>query len=409
MFACLWVYVGKFSGEPITWIKQKNAYYFATVTMVTVGYGDITPQNSFEMFVCIISVLIACGIFAYSLSSIGVIFQELYEEQKKFQQKLFILNNYMEEKKVSFSLQYQIREYLEYYCKENNQNNQEKESKIISQLSDNLKQSLLIEANKIILQNNTVFKKYFSQKLLFKIVNIIHEKRCTPEQIIYTQGQKDDCEIYFIYSGTVEVYVETPQKKKIQIKILKQGDSFGENNFFTQINRSYCIRSFEFTKLLYIKRDDFLDLIKDFPDDYEMFCMIKEYINHNSQERVNKKCYSCGNSFMHTSFDCPFFQSYDSIDKIDNFHDKFELQNEFNMSKDEKKQAFKYSLEDFEKLKRFNRFFIKYNYENQYKVSQSQKFSNSSSLKNYYTKGFSKYWRYEGLKIIQKLQNLQEQ
>jgi hypothetical protein len=44
-----------------------------TVTMSTVGYGDISPTNNPEYIVCTLSMLIAGGVFAYSVNSIGTI------------------------------------------------------------------------------------------------------------------------------------------------------------------------------------------------------------------------------------------------------------------------------------------------------------------------------------------------
>lgn len=42
-----------------------------TVTMVTVGYGDITPLNEYERLLSVVTILLACGIFAYSINEIG--------------------------------------------------------------------------------------------------------------------------------------------------------------------------------------------------------------------------------------------------------------------------------------------------------------------------------------------------
>ena len=42
------------------------------MTMVTVGYGDITPTNNKELLVCIVSMFVSCGVFAFSVNSIGI-------------------------------------------------------------------------------------------------------------------------------------------------------------------------------------------------------------------------------------------------------------------------------------------------------------------------------------------------
>ena len=40
---------------------------------MTVGYGDIIPQNPNEIIFVTFSVLIGCGIFAYYINKIGII------------------------------------------------------------------------------------------------------------------------------------------------------------------------------------------------------------------------------------------------------------------------------------------------------------------------------------------------
>ena len=41
--------------------------------MITVGYGDITPITDVERVFVIVITLLSCGVFAYSVNSIGSI------------------------------------------------------------------------------------------------------------------------------------------------------------------------------------------------------------------------------------------------------------------------------------------------------------------------------------------------
>lgn len=48
-----------------------NAFYFSTITTLTVGYGDIVPVTNIERIFVIGMALVICGLFAYTISSIG--------------------------------------------------------------------------------------------------------------------------------------------------------------------------------------------------------------------------------------------------------------------------------------------------------------------------------------------------
>lgn len=47
--------------------------------MMTVGYGDITPQTLMEMGISAFLMLVGCGIFGYSFNLIGKIMNDMNE------------------------------------------------------------------------------------------------------------------------------------------------------------------------------------------------------------------------------------------------------------------------------------------------------------------------------------------
>lgn len=97
IFSCYWNLVAEvelfFNKETYTWLHSKEienddwfikymaSFYFALVTSVTVGYGDITPQTSFERLCSCVIILFGCGQNAYSINSIGAIFQDMFKEE----------------------------------------------------------------------------------------------------------------------------------------------------------------------------------------------------------------------------------------------------------------------------------------------------------------------------------------
>lgn len=100
IFACVWYFIGNVSlyknnwisyyglVEKPVWIRYLYSYYYVCVTMNTVGYGDISPQNPLEMLFCTGFIYVACGIFAYSLNSIGMIISDLTKRSKDLSREL---------------------------------------------------------------------------------------------------------------------------------------------------------------------------------------------------------------------------------------------------------------------------------------------------------------------------------
>ncbi|KAL4510497.1 hypothetical protein ABPG72_004651 [Tetrahymena utriculariae] len=308
VLSCLWVQIAYWQNNTSSWlikfelinsawyVQFLNSFYFNTVTMVTVGYGDISPQTDIERLFSIFTVLSACCVFAYSISEVGSIFEQMNKATKKQKVNMFVINSYMKKKRITIDLQYQIRHYLEYYWNESFSENTYKQQMIINQLSNNLKENLMLEANRLILES-PIFRDNFSLKTLLKTVSIVTEQRCTPEEIIFLGGESDDNSIYFIEKGQVQVFhmFENPNfDSKNQMNVRGRGEYFGEVCFFTGKSRVNNYRSLDFTTLLKIERNKFIEILQENPEDYERFCMIKDDITFNNNiKHTQRKCVYC--------------------------------------------------------------------------------------------------------------------
>ncbi|KAL4446460.1 hypothetical protein ABPG74_001201 [Tetrahymena malaccensis] len=330
IFSCFWILIGQNESDGvITWIQKYgisdsewyvqflNAFYFSTVTMVTVGYGDVTPSSSAEKIYSIVTILTGCGVFAYSISEIGSIFKKINEESEQKKDNLIIVNGYMRKKKIPINLQSQIRHYLQFYWNESLSEQVQKEQSLVDQLSNTLKENLKIEANRSLIQESQFFKGMFSENTLNRLAQASIEQRCYPEEVIYNKGDSDDCSIYFIEKGSVQCYYypyEQNEQTK-QIINLNSKQFFGEIEFITGQQRSQLVRSLQFSTLIKINRDTLIQIVKENEQDYQKFCMMRDDILLNQNySSVHTKCSYCSYSrenlawdFQHFEKDCPLF------------------------------------------------------------------------------------------------------
>ena len=115
-FECCWIKSVKFNEKPIRdyeWSTQYSySIYWASTTMISIGYGDITPQNRYEISYVVGVQFTSCLVFAYSLNQIWGIIQQLNSKKIQIQHRISVMNTYMRDKKITNTLKSKIKAYL---------------------------------------------------------------------------------------------------------------------------------------------------------------------------------------------------------------------------------------------------------------------------------------------------------
>lgn len=88
------------------------ALYWSMMTLTTVGYGDITPQNRQEYMTCTIYMIIAGFIWSYIVGSVVAMLSDMDPHRKEFMQEVDAINNLMTRRNISPPLQKTLRRYL---------------------------------------------------------------------------------------------------------------------------------------------------------------------------------------------------------------------------------------------------------------------------------------------------------
>ncbi|CAD8191891.1 unnamed protein product [Paramecium pentaurelia] len=318
LFSCFWFWIGRYSidnYEGKSWLISTNmleqswntqylqAFYYTAVTIFTVGYGDVTPQSNIEKIVSVILIMISSIQLPYSVNTVGTIITEMtaFSEEKK--RKLRIINSYMNKTSLSSGLQVQVRKYLSYYWENKVVSQSEEEKEIIDSLSEFLRQSLISEAHQKIFDQCSLFRIPFTEQFKKQLIKEVQEVLLSPEQ---DMKQPNDILLYYIEEGSVQICLQ--QGRKINLGIVNKGASIGVKNFILGTESLESFKSVGFTKAMILKRKSFLKILQDHPEDYELFCSIRDkLIFQGDDQYFNVECFSCG-KLSHKLIDCPLIK-----------------------------------------------------------------------------------------------------
>ncbi|CAD8197001.1 unnamed protein product [Paramecium pentaurelia] len=316
IYSCLWYFIGSYANEigMVNWLDSRHlseapyetqyleAFYFSTVTMISVGYGDIVPLNALEKICTILFMFTTCVQLSFSVNTVGEILNSISLSTENTTEKIRIINKFMNRKKISFELQYQIREYIKIYWSQQLQQENEEEEKLITSLSENLKNKLIHEANFSIIEKCDLFQQTFSIDTKQKLIKLFKTVLITPEQTITCElPQYNEPCLCFIDQGTLNICANiTDRSEGITFS---QGQFFGLEELLTGQQPQIQLQSLSFVKLLILTRTDFINTLRDNPKDYESFCQMKDEILLHQRDSKTK-CKSC-NCMGHDIQNCP--------------------------------------------------------------------------------------------------------
>ncbi|KAL4479885.1 hypothetical protein ABPG74_020401 [Tetrahymena malaccensis] len=326
------------------WEKYIIAQYWAFSVMMNVTTKPTTPlELAYTSFV----MLISCIAFGYLLSTIAEVIADLNKQQEEYKRDLNTLNSYMKRKKVDLSVKRRVNINLKTYYQQKSKDNLQVEKEALNKLSSEMLQELNQQANQRIIKQFQFFSKIFSEQTISKMYTVMEEEVYAPQQIVFTKNLQtvDQHYLYLIIKGEVVISIENfiapneledqsqifyeededededpedyfnlEQNQKLQPCIvrknktiedkgglkkkmvhLKQGHIFGAYSFFTGNDRYIDIQCKEYTNLIKISRENFINILKENKKDYERFCEIRDKMTFSRQvdEIPDQYCFIC--------------------------------------------------------------------------------------------------------------------
>ncbi|EAR98657.2 cyclic nucleotide-binding domain protein (macronuclear) [Tetrahymena thermophila SB210] len=280
--------------------KYTACLYWATITMITVGYGDIVPTRTTERQLALIITLFSCAVYAYSINVIGLILQEITKEKQILKNKLSVLSSYMKKRGLSSALQEKVKTYFNYMHEEDLKFNEGGEI-FFKEVKGQLKTEVLSEIYYKTLCQSNLFRMSFSQNFLKSLSFVMEEQKYVCDEVILDIGQECNS-LYFISRGEVQSLIDGG----IVIGNHYKGDIFDEISFFRDGMSQIKYKSNGITTIVLLKKESFISVLKKYPRDYEKYCVMRDKIKfYNNLRNFEHKCKLC-QSFKHTIRDCLF-------------------------------------------------------------------------------------------------------
>ncbi|CAD8086164.1 unnamed protein product [Paramecium primaurelia] len=329
--ACVWFLVGS-TGNPneISWIKAQNieneywfnqylhSFYWSIITMTTIGYGDITPQNLRERVFAVGMALSAVGVFGYSIGNINSIYAEWSRQSFQVRTDMNNLKKFIRIKGINKHLAEKIRKYFEYVWSDQMEDNDREVYKFSELIPKQLAEEMKIDTNMKLISKNSFLVNNFSESFLISLSKAMVEEKYVPEQTIYQQNDPSNY-LYILSNGDLSFYIKLNNKQQT-IKVLEtikhEGQAFGVLEFFQSQAYQMSCKSNQFSYVLKIDRSQFIEIISQHQNDYYKYCELVQQISFmNKQELVDVTCRACNKS-THIILECPMVCGYPNRSKV---------------------------------------------------------------------------------------------
>ncbi|CAD8209313.1 unnamed protein product [Paramecium pentaurelia] len=315
MCSCAWHLLGKIEvdvyGDNNSWLIHYGYYdepwhtryivsiYWSVITTLTVGYGDIVPQTSIEQLFVVIIAMIICGVFGYSISTIGEILKNLEEKKGQFKQLMKEVNSYIKEKELNLQLSLKVRKYFEFYY-QTQQSQKRSYQTLLNNLNEQLKQEIMIDLYKKILIQSKFINDTFNETLINQLCQKVQQENFGPGDDIIDIKNKSEKKLIFIINGQVDsfIHIQGSQKETQHLitqgkfsRTYKKGDIIGEFEFITNNDYSLQYRAVKFTQVAFISRQDLLEIINQDKDHLYKFQKLIDSLTYS--QKLGRTCEIC--------------------------------------------------------------------------------------------------------------------
>ena len=226
------------------------AFYWSSMTMTTIGYGDVVPSTLIERIFCSIMMLVGAFAYGYIIGAVGNVITQANEKKNKFYALMGELNSFLDEGRLNRALRIRLREYFKYKM---GSTNVSAHNALLREMSPALRAEITLSINTWI--TKVGFFKKCPEAFVIQLTLSIKQQTFPPQEKVIVPG--DWCDSMFIVRKGVAI---------CRKKIITTGQVFCVESLYKEGKVAYSAHAVTFCDLYTLKRDVLLATLKHFPE-----------------------------------------------------------------------------------------------------------------------------------------------
>jgi hypothetical protein len=298
MLACIWIFIGK-SDYPSWLLTLENNHensldksnleiyitslYFHWTTIFTIGYGDIISYNTNERIYNSLLMFIGVLIYSFAVSSVGTIITKYDSITEKYYKRIETL----EELRIKFNLPRSFYDKIERYLKYDLKFNKNEKYSFINDIPPSVRSELLYDMYKDVIKNFNFFSKR-TKDFISRVVFSMRPLRLFKNETLVIEGEYLS-EVYFVRNGILSIHLG-PKYLDLKIMDVRKNEHFGDALVITKTKSPINLKvTSHLADLLIIRKQDFIEIAKEYPEEFESAIIFSTYNFMVMLDIVNKK------------------------------------------------------------------------------------------------------------------------
>jgi voltage-gated potassium channel Kch len=235
-----------------------EALYWAVATLTTVGYGDITPQNTVQRVYAIGTMVVGLSFIGYLIGLMASFLAQRDPARAIYRENMERLSVAARHRRIPGELEQKIVDYYAYAWR---QRLAYDETEFLASLPSALREEVALHMKSDVLEQVELFQGADPEFVRYVALRLRPEV-LTPGDWVFREGDEGTC-MYFITRGELDVL---RSGRDDPVTRLETGDFFGEIALFDDLPRTASVRSVGYCDLYSLSKSDFREVVQRFPE-----------------------------------------------------------------------------------------------------------------------------------------------